>query len=644
MNQVFHQSDEQTDAYLNYLTEIENLKKSTQELEALYRTSQKELKTALEKNARLEEHVHNLEQSLDLIINSNGHRLLDKYYTLVHKVKDALKAVKSTLKNIKNAPKAFISMLKRRKAKVLTNDECYAMLKKCKRIDILAVKHTAYVAKLLQSILHARGIESNILLSEPDVYENIPYIVICPQNFKHFPSLYVAFQMEQTVSQRWLTDEYINILHNAYAVFDYSLVNVDYFSKDTELAKKLYYVPIDLCQEMAAEHRETTEKGYDVLFYGATGNERRAEYLNRIGEKYNLKIISDSFGDALYAEMKKAKVIVNIHFYENALLETTRLYETLSVCDSLIISERSTDPNEEIRLEGIVDFVDVGDIDAMLERIEYWLNHEDERAAKTAENRRILTERANAAEFFLNRFLLANDRLTFEEFYQTSGSFVHFDSERICLSLPETTERRAAFDEDNKYGFQVIPGLKHNIGWIGCGLSYKFIFRKALEQKLEKILVCEDDVFFPPDFVPRFDAVMQFTQQHTDWSIFSGIMGDMGDVSILDYIKAYDTEFIYLDKMISMVFNLYASDVFPLIAQWDNTNHNKTTNTIDRYLENMNLRILTTVPFLVGHKEDLYSTIWNHKNDLYNPGILNSNKKLFLLLDKYKYTKKLNEQ
>lgn len=625
------------------LLQIEELKQRNTELDNLYKESQKELKATQAKNARLEEHVHNLEQSLDLILNSKGHKLLDKYYTLVHKVKDAIKALKKGLKKIKNAPREFVSTLKRRKAKILTQEECYAMLKKCRRIDILAVKHTAYVAKLLQGILHNQGIESNILLEEPNEYENIPYIVICPQNFIHFPSLYVAFQMEQTVSQRWLTDEYFKILRNAYAVFDYSLVNVDYFSKDPELAKKLYYVPVDLCKGMAAKHSDSVEKEYDVLFYGATGNERRLAFLKRIGEKHNLKIISDCFGDALYQEMKKAKIIVNIHFYENALLETTRLYETLSVCDSLIISERSTDPNEETRLEDIVDFVDVGDIDAMLDRIEYWLSHEEERAAKTAENRRILIERANAAEFFLNRFLLANDRLSFDEFYQASGSFVHFEGDRVCLSLPETTERRAAFDEDNKYGFQIIPGLKHNIGWIGCGLSYKFIFRKALEQQLERILVCEDDVFFPPDFDERFRKVLEYTNSHDDWNIFSGIMADMGHASVLDYAEVDTEQFVYLDLVISMVFNLYDKSVFKTISEWDYMNRDLRTNAIDRYLEREKMRVLTAIPFLVGHKEDLDSTLWDGKNSIYNPGILSSSKRLHNMVDSYLYRKKLEE-
>ena len=90
----------------------------------------------------------------------------------------------------------------------------------------------------------------------------------------------------------------------------------------------------------------------------------------------------------------------------------------------------------------------------------------------------------------------------------------------------------------------------------------------------------------------------------------------------------------------SMVFNIYDKSVFDIICQWDNTILDKQTNTIDRYLEDKITRVLTTCPFLVGHKEDLNSTIWNHKNDLYNPGIENCSKKLHLLLDAYHYNNK----
>ena len=515
-------------------------------------------------------------------------------------------------------------------------DEAFEVFKTCSRIDIMAVSHTAYIAELLQNILLDAGIESCIHLTEPEQYENIPYIMICPQNFKKFPPIYIAFQMEQTVSTRWLTDEYLQILRNAYAIFDYSLVNIKYFGNDPAIASKLYYMPIDTCKSMMQQSPDENEKEYDVLFYGAPFIERRQEFLKPISEKFDFRMIYDKFGTELYEEMKKAKIVVNVHYYQNALLETTRIYETLSESNCLVISERSTDPQEEERLESIVDFTEIGDVQGMLDRIAYWLEHDEERKKKVAQNRQELKSRANAAKFYLYRFLLANECITFDQFYNSVGNFIHFDGNRVCLSLPESIVRHEAFKADNQYGFEFFPGLKHRLGWIGCGMSYKFMFRKAMEQQLDQILICEDDVYFPPDFEERFNKVLNYVEKNNDWTVFSGIMADLGRVKPLKYVEEDGEEYIYLNKMISMVFNLYDKSIFEAISNWDNMNRDVQKNTIDRYLEDQEMRILTSCPFLVGHKEDLSSTIWGAQNTIYTELITNSSIKLREIVDKYK--------
>ena len=88
--------------------------------------------------------------------------------------------------------------------------------------------------------------------------------------------------------------------------------------------------------------------------------------------------------------------------------------------------------------------------------------------------------------------------------------------------------------------------------------------------------------------------------------------------------------------MISMVFNIYDKSVFELIASWDNMNRNVNTNTVDRYLEDKQLRVLTTCPFLVGHKEDLCSTIWGQQNTIYTQLIENSSIKLREIVESFK--------
>jgi len=499
-------------------------------------------------------------------------------------------------------------------------------------ITILTTKHTAYVARLLQCSLARLNVSATIITEEQENYGEEMHIVICPQMFKRFPSRYVSFQMEQTVSSRWLTEQYFEALSNSYAVFDYSLVNVNYFKKHTDFGKMFYYLPVDY---LPNAQRNVETYVYDVAFYGDVNNPRRRMMLDELKKEFNVRIISEVFGEELYQELSKAKIVVNLHYYENAMLETTRLYETLSLGTSIVVSERSSDPKEEERLEGIVDFTEVGDVEGMKARIAYWLSHDAERAEKLKENNSVLSTRASAFDYFFYRFLLANDWLSFNQFYELAGNFVHFKSDRVCLSLPEEVERREAFDQDNQYGFEVFPGLRHKRGWTGCGLSYKFIMKKAQEQNLDRILVCEDDVFFPDDFEERFNRCMRYLDETEDWDIFQGLMADVGSVTVSRVDRKYEQMFVSLDHMISTVFNLYDKSIYPYIIAWDETNCDVQTNTIDRALEAKDMKIVATAPFLVGHKEELSSTIWGFNNSQYNDMIASSSKKLEKLAEQF---------
>ncbi len=499
-------------------------------------------------------------------------------------------------------------------------------------VTVLCTRHTLFVARLAAHALEKLGIHASILTEEPETYSEDVHIVICPQMFQRMPARYLAFQMEQTVSSRWLTHEYYDRLDHAYAVFDYSLVNVAHFRNTASFGKNIYYLPIDYLPSLK---RADDRYEYDVLFYGDVSSPRRQRILAELQKRFSVKVVSEVFGEELYQLLGRARVVVNIHYYENAMLETTRLYELLSLGRSMVVSERSSDPEEEKRLEGIVDFVAVDDTNAMTNRIGYWLSHEAERAEAVEKNNRTLAQRANAFDFFFYRFMLAQDWMSFDRFYDLAGDFVTFSDNRICLSLPETGERRQAFDRDNRYGFEVIPGLRHKRSWTGCGLSYKYIMKRAKDQGLEQILVCEDDVQFPDNFETRWENCLKYLSEHQDFDIFQGFMADVGKVTLRRVDRMYGETFIRLDHMISMVFNYYRSSVYDDLIHWDETDPDMEHNTIDRALEAMELNIVTTVPFLVGHKEDLDSAIWDCSNSNYRDLIEKSKMALMDLISKY---------
>jgi hypothetical protein len=61
---------------------------------------------------------------------------------------------------------------------------------------------------------------------------------------------------------------------------------------------------------------------------------------------------------------------------------------------------------------------------------------------------------------------------------------------------------------------------------------------------------------------------------------------------------------------------------------WDESDRDVATNPIDRYLERGKLTVVTSWPFLVGHKSHLRSTLWNVDNEEMAPMIRRSERLL----------------
>jgi len=498
-------------------------------------------------------------------------------------------------------------------------------------VVILATAHCLYLARSISVALSRVGIASHIIHEPPPGgYSNNLHFVISPQMFALLPAFYMAVQMEQSVSSRWFNDDYLEILRNSVAILDYSVLNIRFLTCKKDLnPRQLFYVPIGYIADYAPEPDHTLED-CDVVFYGDTNNRRRLKFLQELKKHFRVKVIGNLFGEQLYAELAHARIVVNIHYYEEALLETTRIWECLSL-HKLIVSERSSDMDQHADLMQLIDFVDVDDISVMVERVRYWLENDSLRLQRITENHRLLQKQPNRFDYFFYRFLLATDNITFEEFWHLAGHKVELPSDTLCLSLPEYVERAEGFARDNKFGFSAFPGLRHTQGWIGCAMSYKYLIMLARQQGLRQIMICEDDVEFPPDFGTRWQKIReQLNDPNITWDIFAGLIANLDkDVDVLGLYKFRDQQFAVINKLMSMVFNVYSERVYDTIAQWDEDNHDVTTNTIDRYLGRQGaLNILTVDPFLVGHKESQQSTIWGVENTHYTDLIKASNQLL----------------
>ena len=133
-----------------------------------------------------------------------------------------------------------------------------------RHIVIMGHEHVAIVIRLIQEKLKLVGISSEVIDKPPEGgFSEAVHIVLCPQAFRVLPRNYIAFQMEQlAISDRYRNKRYLDILCNALAVFDYSLMNIEYMIKHGVPKERVFYLPIfskvrnDFNQNLV----------YDVLF------------------------------------------------------------------------------------------------------------------------------------------------------------------------------------------------------------------------------------------------------------------------------------------------------------------------------------------------------------------------------------------
>lgn len=216
---------------------------------------------------------------------------------------------------------------------------------------ILNSKHIIFKNTTLSLYIHLRelGIKC-ILLDKIDSNSNDLHIFIgINKIIKNYPKNYIIYQFEQTDSYYYndknekeynyfFDQDYYKILENAYQVWDYSPKNIDWLTKNLNL-KNILYVPICFCHILKKKMK--VENDIDILFFGSL-NPKRKKILNLLKNK-NIKLIiqnNNCWDEDLDLLIKRSKIIINIHFYENATLEMHRLsYLLTNQC--FIISEKT---------------------------------------------------------------------------------------------------------------------------------------------------------------------------------------------------------------------------------------------------------------------------------------------------------------
>ena len=223
----------------------------------------------------------------------------------------------------------------------IIKDELIKMGWECSIIDKTEINH--YIS--LNNSMHYF-----LFLLVPLIDENVI-------NYKR----YILYQLEQNVNELSIhykhlheTNQLQQIYDNATLLLDYSEININvtkqYYSNEFKLMNvPAINKPINHKSNRNGDHDgdyhefdyEYNKYDYDIIFIGCV-NKRRENILNQLQEKYKVLIVKNVYGEELKKLCDKSNICLNIHYYENAILERVRLNEMMDY-GIKIISERPCD-------------------------------------------------------------------------------------------------------------------------------------------------------------------------------------------------------------------------------------------------------------------------------------------------------------
>lgn len=144
-----------------------------------------------------------------------------------------------------------------------------------------------------------------------------------PATFAQLPKGTIIYNFEQLGNKSaWDTPELRWLLSN-FQVWDYSTENLQYL-ETLVMDQSPKLAPIGYCAALSRIEKPV-EQDIDVLFYGSL-NERRKMVLDSLREAgLNVVHLFGVYGEERDAHIARAKVVLNIHFYDTKTFETARV-------------------------------------------------------------------------------------------------------------------------------------------------------------------------------------------------------------------------------------------------------------------------------------------------------------------------------
>ena len=489
---------------------------------------------------------------------------------------------------------------------------------------IMTTQHAAYIAALIEYHLRRHGWNAEKIPNAgvPQKFSHDYYFVMTPRVgvYARLPpkEKRISFQLEQSVSERWFTEQYIDTLRDSRCVLDYSMENFAYLQSRGVRYPDVYYLPLGGLPSYAGSCLVSNRR-YDVLFYGDyVRSVRRRRLLDALKNRFNVLTVVDVYGQDMTMLIKAARIVINLHFYgESGLLESTRIYECLSL-GTAVVSESSPDRAEYPELEGVVRYFEPGSINDMLVTVEDALKY----PVATEDIEKAMHRSAKRFSFMFDRFLVGEGFLPEKCAYDLEV-VEHDSSEMIAISMPETAERRKFFVENMvnfPIRFVIFDGMRSRPGIINRSLSHSVLASRALINGLSRLTIMEDDVLFPNDFLQKWRIVSRFLDLRSgEWDAFSGVIAELTpNVTVIWAVEFEGIIFALIDEMASTVFNVYSDRGMRMLSSWNPETTQGVASNVNRHIRGQErLRVIVTYPYFVERRKDALSTVAASHNDVY---------------------------
>lgn len=235
------------------------------------------------------------------------------------------------------------------------------------RVILVCLSDYGVFVEIMQSLcgrLNAAGIDATIQYTYPTDPRALHIIYNGHRLMTPINVPYLVHNYEQAGSQYVKYPHYQQLIKNGLAVLDYSEFNREHLEPIFD--QPITVIPHGFHSSLVRlPSRTDNQEQVDVLFYGGMNPHRRQfqQKLEILAPEIRIKFISNysCFGDTLIKEIEEAKIILNLHYYNDpSILEQSRIIP--AICNSrLVLSERSSDVAADARFDPMVVFVDFND-------------------------------------------------------------------------------------------------------------------------------------------------------------------------------------------------------------------------------------------------------------------------------------------